>query len=249
MSNRARVGSLWRPLLLVAALASSALAQPGLPPPTLMGTVRDSGGAPVASVRVSFLGVGAVTDSAGFFLLAGLRAGAGTLSFRRIGFEPRDVTMALGDGRADSLSVVLTILPQTLPGVTTEDDPAVQLRLSDFYRHRQNGMGSYFDRKQLEALRIDRISDALRRVPGIRVTSQGGRYQVRVGRTSGLRDCPPDFWLDGIRAPYLNVDDVPLRDVEALEVYKGPSSLPPELINRFGNPACGAVVIWTRVPG
>lgn len=201
------------------------------------------------SVRVSFLGVGAVTDSSGFFLLPGLRAGAGTLSVRRIGFEPRDVALALADGRTDSLLIVLTVIAHTLPGVTTEVDPAVELRLSDFYRHRQNGMGSYFDRKELEALRVTRISDALRRVPGVRVMSDRGRYQVRVGRSSGLRDCPPDFWIDGVRAPYLNIDDVPLRDVEALEIYKGPSSLPPELSNRFGNPSCGAVVIWTRVPG
>jgi hypothetical protein len=45
------------------------------------------------------------------------------------------------------------------------------------------------------------------------------------------------------------VDDVPMIDVEAIEIYKGPSALPPELNTRLGNPGCGAVVIWTRVPG
>jgi hypothetical protein len=52
-----------------------------------------------------------------------------------------------------------------------------------------------------------------------------------------------------VRAPMLGVDDIPLQVIEALEVYRGPSGLPPEFNNRMGNPSCGAIVIWTRVPG
>ena len=70
-----------------------------------------------------------------------------------------------------------------------------------------------------------------------------------MGRSGGGRDCPPDIWVDGVRATGMSVDDVPLTDVEALEMYRGPAGLPPEMNNRFGNPACGALVIWTRLPG
>ena len=46
----------------------------------------------------------------------------------------------------------------------------------------------------------------------------------------------------------MSIDDVGVHDVEAVEVYRGPSGLPPEFNDRFGHPACGSIVIWTRVP-
>jgi hypothetical protein len=87
-------------------------------------------------------------------------------------------------------------------------------------------------------------------MPGVRiVTDRAGRAMLRMGRSSMGRDCPPEFWIDGIRAQFLGVDDVPVSDIEALEVYRGPSGLPPEFNSRFTNSQCGAVIIWTRVPG
>jgi hypothetical protein len=45
------------------------------------------------------------------------------------------------------------------------------------------------------------------------------------------------------------VDDIGIHDVEALELYRGPAGLPPEFNDRLGRPNCGAIVIWTRLPG
>jgi hypothetical protein len=87
----------------------------------------------------------------------------------------------------------------------------------------------------------------MRRIPGLGLTpDRNGRLQLRVSRGG---NCIPDFWIDGQYAAHLNIDDVPLSDVEALEIYRGPTGLPPEYNNRFGNPGCGAIVIWTRLPG
>lgn len=248
MSRRVRVHFLAWPLLLTVATSSRGIAQTNLA--TIVGIVRDTAGAPLGLAQISLQGIRGTSDSAGRFALGGLTPGTATLHVRRIGFEPRDTSLELVGGRTDSLVVALAMLAASLPGVTTEADALMQLRLSDFYRHRQGGMGYYFDRKELESLRVNRISDVLRRIPGIRlIPDRSGRYQVRMGRTGGGRACPPDFWIDGVRAPFLNVDDLPLADVEALEVYKGFPGLPPEFTHRFGNPECGAVVIWTRVPG
>jgi len=248
MSHCARACSFWRPLLLLAVVTSHGFAQ--AIPARVTGTIRDTNGTAVPLARLSLNGVGGLSDSAGHFLLGGLPAGTGTLSVRRIGFQPLDIALDLAAGRTDSLRVVLAILPQELAGVTTESDTYARVRLADFYRHRQNGMGYYLDRKEIEAKKVQRTTDLLRRIPGVRLApDRWGRLQLRMTRSAGLRECPPDFWIDGVRAPFLNADDVPLNDVEALEVYRGPASLPPEFITRFGNPGCGAVVIWTRVPG
>lgn len=246
MITRARGRSLWGPLLLTV-WTSSGIAQASSA--RLVGSVRDSGGGPVALAQFSLQRVRGFSDSAGLFRLEGLSAGVVILHVRRMGFEPLDLTLELAVGRTDSLSIVLTMVPRELAEVTTEAEARPSQHLADFYRHRQNGLGYYYDRKDIVAAKVQRTSDLLRRLPGVRlVPDRSGRYQVRMGRTSGGRDCPPDFWIDGIRAAFLNVDDVPLMDVDALEIYKGASALPPEYNTRVGSPACGVIVIWTSLP-
>jgi hypothetical protein len=246
MDNIARVGSRGGALLMLMTASADVFAQ--APRVTLFGTVRDTSGTPVALARLSSSGLLALTDTAGRFAFAGLPSGAATVAVRRLGFEPRDTSFDLVLGRTDSLHFVLTVLPRDLPGVTA--DARGDVRLSEFYRHRRSSEGHFFDRQEIEERRVTRISELLRRVPGIRLsTDRIGRSQVRIGRTSGGRDCPPDFWIDGMRVPYLQVDDVPLVDVEALEIYHGPAGLPPEYNARMGNPGCGTIVIWTRTPG
>jgi len=238
----------WRPLLFVAAIAQVSVAQQSA---RVSGTVRDSSGHPIAMVRLSAGGAHTITDSAGRFSLAGLAAGPSPLLVRRLGFEPLDTTLTLVVGRWDTVAFVLALLPHDLPGITTDMDAILRERLPDFYRHRTTGGGFYFDRRDIEARQPTYLSDLLRSLPGTRVMmDRTGRGTLRMNRSSsGTRDCPPDIWLDGIRAEGLNVDDVGIHDVEAVELYRGPAGLPPEFNDRLGRPSCGAVVIWTRLPG
>lgn len=237
-------------LALSLVLATSSLAQSAMGGGRLIGTVRDSGGVPVPSAQISSSGIRTMTDTGGRFVLPGLPFGSIAVNIRRLGFEPRDTSLTLVDGRENSLFIVLIGIPHELAGVTTEAETRARRWLAEFHRRRQGNVGTFFDRAQIEERHVQRISDLMRRLPGVRISiDRNGRQQLRMGRSSGGRDCPPDFWIDGVRATGLNVDDVPLQDVEALEIYKGPSAIPPELNSRFGNPGCGAVVIWTRVPG
>lgn len=211
----------------------------------VVGHVRDSAGTPIVAAQVSSAAHRTLTDTAGRFSLDGLPAGTVLIRFRRLGYEPRDSSMVVSADHRDSMRVVLIALPIELAGVSSE---AARLVLVDFYRHKSTGTGRYFDRAQIEAFNARETSDILRRLPGIQLRPDAnGRLILRMGRSSG--NCPPDFWIDGVRAAFLNVDDIPLNDIEALEVYNGPAGLPPEYLNRFGNPTCGAVVIWTRLPG
>lgn len=236
---------------LAAAPLSAQLASIGA---SLHGSVRDPSGSPVpfalitvADVR-GIADIRGVADSAGRFSITNLGAGRTSVLVRRLGFTPRRVSLTLVEGRVDSMQIVLAAIPFELAGITTE--AATYGRMADFNRHRVNGQGIYLDREELEKRRTPRLSDVLRRMPGVRVvTDRTGRSLLRMGRSSSGRDCPPEFWIDGVRAQFLGVDDVPVSDIEALEVYRGPSGLPPEFNSRFTNAQCGAVIIWTRVPG
>jgi len=238
----------WRPLLFVAAVAHAGVAQQAA---RVAGTVRDTSGRPIAMVRLTSGTTHALTDSAGRFALANLPLGSTALVVRRLGFKPLDTTLALVSGRSDTIAFVLAMLPQKLPGVTSDMDAILRDRLPEFYRHRSIGGGFYFDRRDIDARQPQYLSDLLRSLPGTRMmTDRSGRGTMRMTRSSGGgRDCPPDVWLDGVRAEGLNVDDVGIHDVEAVELYRGPAGLPPELNDRLGRPNCGAIVIWTRLPG
>ena len=243
-----RLAPSWRPLplLLTLALAASASGQTGRA--SLTGIVRDTGRVPLALVYVSVAGVSIATDSSGRFAFHGLAVGPTRLVARRLGFEPQETSIELAADRADTVTIILAMLARDLPGVTTT--ALGTARLLDFERHRLSGAGLYLDRQQIETRRAHYLSDLLRRMPGVRIlTDRNGRAVLRMGRTSGGRDCPPDFWIDGVRAQFFSVDDMPVGDIEALEVYRGPSGLPPEYNARLGNPGCGTIVIWTRVPG
>lgn len=215
---------------------------------SLHGRVRDETGAPIGFALVTVADIRGIADSAGRFTFTNLAAGSTNVLIRRLGFSPRRVSVTLVDGRADSLDVILASFPIELAGINTEATTIG--KLADFERHRVHGQGIYLDRAELEKRRTPRLSDVLRRVPGVRIVSdRSGRTLLRMGRSSSGRDCPPEFWIDGVRSQFLGVDDVPVSDIEALEIYRGPSGLPPEFNSRFSNAQCGAIIIWTRIPG
>lgn len=235
-------------LLVLAAFAYPIRGQANRVGASLRGFVHDEAGAPIAFAHISVASVVGVADSVGRFSLTGLAPGSTHVVIRRIGFTPRRVEVTLAEGRTDSVDVILASFPLALAGITTE--ASTTGRMAEFERHRTNGHGIYLDRAELEQRRTPNLSDVLRRLPGVRIgTDRNGRTLLRMGRASTGRDCPPEFWIDGIRAQYLGVDDVPVSDIEALEVYRGPSGLPPEFNARFTNAQCGAVIIWTRIPG
>lgn len=234
-------------LLLMAVVAAAGQVVGAQSRTTLIGSVRDSTGAAVPLAQLAVGEMRAFTDSAGRFNLVGLPTGTSSIAIRRLGFAPKNLEIELADGRTDSIHVVLVVLPAQLPGLVADAEARERIRLVDFYRHRDSGHGYYFNRRELDSIRVNRLSDLMRRIPGLRlVQDRRGRLQLQMSRSGA---CTPDFWIDGQRAPFLSIDDIPLVDVEALEVYRGPSALPPEYNVRFGNPACGAVIIWTRLPG
>ena len=207
-----------------------------------MGVVRDSAGAPVARAQLTMGAAQAESDSVGRYRLPGLPAGVGTLRVRRVGYAPIVADVDIAGGATRVLNIYMRAVPEVLPEVVTRAVPDDRVGLADFYRHREIGNGVFFNRKEIEAKKAARLSDILRRLPGIRfVAERTGRQQLRMSRSN----CVPDFWIDGQRAPFLNVDDVPLQDIEAFEVYRGESGVPPEFNNR-GSRQCGAIVIWTR---
>ena len=222
--------------------------------PILVGKVHAPEGPGIPLVRISakVSGQTSLSDSTGHFTLRGLDTGNVAFTVRRIGFEPSEFTVSLDSGETFTLDLTLNQSVVELQQVDVNAESRVREALRMFYRHKEaEGGGTFITRADIEKQHAQTLSDVMRTVPGLVLTPGRvmGQDAVRTARSSMGRDCPVVFWLDGARAPWLNIDDIPPMDVEAIEVYRGAATLPPEYNDNKATPACGPIAIWTRVPG
>jgi hypothetical protein len=219
----------------------------------ISGTVKDSAGTPIPGVEVVLLQLkGAVySDSLGVFRFANIPAGKRELHFRRLGFAPKSVDTEIGEGKTVDVAIVLDASATSIEGMTVEEATRRRQMLSDFYDRSSRGFGHFVTRDQIEKRNPMNLSDMMRMIPGARLTPVRGTGQaaLRFSRAQGPRDCPPQYWVDGVKTWNLNIDDIVPQDVEGIEVYSGASTVPPQFNTKEGTTVCGVILIWTRVPG
>ena len=238
-------------LLAVAGSASPASAQARA---ALVGVVRDSAGNPVPGAEVRLIGDAdaiARTNDSGGFRLAALRTGPASFRFRRMGFLPATVNLVLRGGQTDSLVLALTMTTVSLATVLVEDEYLARSHrlLPGFWDRRSRGFGNYMTRDEIEKREPREFVDIVRLMPGVTIQTRSGRAVIRFNRGSQRTDCPPQYFVDGMRIDNMSPDEMTPQDVEAIEVYAGPATTPPQFAPRPNTLTCGAVVIWTRLPG
>lgn len=216
------------------------------------GLVRDTSGAPVRDALVSIVALNMVarTDTAGAFRLLRVPAGRATFLIRRMGFAPVQFYWDVTGLPSDTMNVTLRSRPLELaPIVVSERETRRFLYIDDFYRRRERGQGHFITRAEIEARRTSRLSDVVRSIPGLRLVRTRGGFGVRfVSAASVQRDCAPMIWLDGQRAPGMELDELQASDIEGIELYNGPSTTPLRFSQHHFT-TCGTIVIWTRLPG
>lgn len=220
---------------------------------TLVGWIRDAGGHPLtnADVTIGSMNALARTDSTGRFILRDLDAQKVEVMIRRLGFDAETFDFTLHAGQVDSVAVQMQQNAQLLDEMRT--NAALSHRfytLEEFYKRRDRGGGAFLTRAEIEQHHTTVLTEVLREVPGIRIVRAG-----RNGKNGGVRfqsaraNCPPELWIDGQRAHNTEVDDIIATDVEAMELYPGPSTTPMEFSQQSSSYNCGTIVIWTRLPG
>jgi Carboxypeptidase regulatory-like domain/TonB-dependent Receptor Plug Domain len=246
-------GVLTRGPAICALLAASAVAGAQTQYASLVGVVRDSAGHPIPSVEVRLRGSSegyTRTDDSGGFRLLGLPAGAVSVTARRLGFAPASMEVKLRAGHVDSLVLSLTATVAAIEGVLVEDeyDARSHRLLAGFWDRRSHGFGNFVTRDEIEKRDPHDFVDVVRMMPSVRVETRNGRNVIRLSHAT-LRDCPPQYWVDGLRIEAASPDEFVPQDVEAVEVYSGPATIPPQFTARVSSNTCGAIVIWTRIPG
>jgi hypothetical protein len=219
----------------------------------LAGRVTDTAGAPLRDADIGIIAARRLvrTDSTGRFYFAQIPDGRQEVSVRRLGFTPRKIFVH-ADSLPDTLRVALAAEPHVLAGVgVTASETRLRRGIEDFYRRRVKGVGTYWTRDDIDARHTQRTSDLMRGAPGLRlVRIVGGGLGVRMQSTSIVRrDCIPMIWVDGQRAPGLEVDDILTQDIEGIEIYSGPATTPTQFSQYSSSSTCGTIVFWTRIPG
>jgi len=202
---------------------------------------------PLEGALVSVVGTGdsLVTGKDGLFRFDALPVGRRVLRVELLGMRSRDVPVDVDARRPASLSLVLTVSVIPVADLLVSVQRTIPVnKLYDFYRRMAHGDGVFFTRQDIARRHPVSVPDLLRQVSGIDVGSGPvGRTTVTMGRRKG---CEPEYYVDGARAPHLDLDDLPPSDVAGLEVYRGNSEVPIEF-KAFDR--CGAIIVWTRSPG
>jgi carboxypeptidase family protein/TonB-dependent receptor-like protein len=218
----------------------------------LRGVVVDSAGAPIPQADIGIVALHRLTrsDDQGRFSLNKLKGDTVELSVRRLGYEPRVLRVAL-DTAPDSVHIVMKEQPEILSEMSVSAHMRrLRLGVEEFYRRRALGTGTYFTREDIQARHAHSTSDILRNTPGVRFVRTSSGLGVRFANTSIVRrDCMPMIWIDGQKAPAMEVDDIPVNDIEAIELYSGASTTPYQFAEQMRNSSCGTIAVWSRVPG
>ena len=240
-------------LAISTAVAGPARAQRAAAPRTgslaLTVSVTDTAHAPVdgAEVVIPSLGLRGRTNVAGRLVFDSLPAGDYVVVARRFGFLP-DSQRARLVGTIGALVFRLRPSAYRLDTALVES-AALRDKMVDFERRRASGRGTYITRGDIERRNPIALADILRNVRGLSVRNTSGRTELRFVRAStrlDAGDCPPEMWIDGVRAFGATVDEVDPGEVEGIELYRGLGQIPAQYLSRTS--ACGLVIIWTRSP-
>ncbi len=218
------------------------------------GQVTDESGAPLRSVHVTVDdAVGdALTDAAGRYVILGMPAGSQMLMMRAIGYGALRVPVEL---RSDDTVAVsgslhaLTVL-DTLQVTASRTNSVMR----DLLERLRTGSGYAVFGEQLRGM--NSLASALWLLPALNVdatrrvqyliagdSTEGSQTSIAVYGRVGLRICPADVWIDGLRTEAGMLTTLSTRSLIAVEWYPRRSTAPLRYEPR--EEACGVLLVWT----
>lgn len=162
----------------------------------------------------------------------------------------------LGD-QSDSATV-----PQTLPPVSVTSKLGKPARLAythkfdEFYARRARGPGIFITREQIDSAFKATTPELLQMIPGVFIRQELLQWRIQFPRCGGARSprritrggfAPTELVAVFVDGQYMQestdeLSEINPAQIEAIEVYKGPSELPADARGR----GCGAIYLWLR---
>ena len=196
-------------------------------------------------VEIRSLGLRTTSDSLGAFRIRGITAGEVRVDLRALGFQ----SIALQVGIAEDSIAVIEVLFRAVPLPTLDVTSGLRRgdeRMRGFHERRSAGFGRFVTRDDIERREVFDTKELLRGMPGVRLVGD----RVQMASSSSTPRCLVQYFVDAIHiagAPFDFLRQFRPRDIEGIEVYRGPAETPPDFSR--GGAQCGVIAIWTRTPG
>ncbi len=208
-------------------------------------TIDAQTGMPIvgASITIPLLSRAVISDEGGHFLHSTLEPGSYVVQVHAVGYIPSAKAFDLTTGQSVTHEFQLTTVPPVLPQVVVNGrtGSVVGRRFEDFDRRRASKRGQFLTRAEIEARSAVNLSDLLQTMRGIRTECAGFTCIIETARST--HGCRPAFFVDGRMSTTFG-PTTPVRDIEGIEVYLGPSEIPAEYLGP--DSGCGAIGIWTK---
>jgi hypothetical protein len=242
----------------LALLAAITIASPCLiSAQTINGRVVDAitrqpvGGAELRLMIADVMVANAVSDSAGQFRLAARRQGRYQILATRLGYADAESRfIELMNDQTVNAELVMSSQAVKLAPLTLNVPRDRYLESKGFYERMQSGTGDFLTGPEIQKRNTLSLVELLRGMRGVKIQRiNNSRQEVYFAGAN----CHPVIVLDGVTVRYggrnvgtqQTLDDlVPVAHLDAVEVYRGGSGVPPEY--EAPNASCGVILLWTR---
>jgi hypothetical protein len=239
----------------------AAQSSPAGPSPRVFGTidgvVSDTNLVPLHAAFVTIVGtpIRLGTGPNGRFRITKLQAGQYLVIVKRVGYRPTSAIVHVPADDTLRLAYTLAPIATELAPVIVSERP-FSLRMSEFAARRRAGFGEFMTQEEIETRNPVYATELFRKFSSINVSpsrtsalTQWFALSRREGANPSLGACPMAVFLDAVPLPTpFNLDLLPSpRDIGGIEVYAGPSTVPPQ----FSGPdrSCGVILVWTKDGG
>lgn len=193
-----------------------------------------------------------VSGQNGSVVFDSVTPGRAELTVRAIGFKPTSLYVTISAG-VNAVTVNLANGAVVLEDIRVVGGRQVLGRHEDFDdRVRRGDASAFVTQAEIEQRNPASLSQLLRRLPGVRIADSLGSVVVISTRGQKLSrgapvQCVMRITVDGvILSASTSLDAVIPKDVYGVELYYGPSRVPPALAGSRTDSWCGLVAIWTR---
>ncbi len=218
---------------------------------SVSGKIVLEGGATGGGSRVELVGTDNVVmaNQNGEFTMTGLPSGSHVLLARHLGYGAASIPVDLTSHEQQKVAITLPKFVSIMDPVLVTARRNRSLDRVGFSKRMKSGTGQYIGPDQIEKIHPYRLTDILRRMPGIRIaySGRGETIESSRGTDSFSGGACTVYYVDG--TPWLSMEPGDVNDfvggqeVVAVEAYQGPH-VPPEFTQGPGN--CLTIVLWTK---
>lgn len=193
------------------------------------------------------------SDSAGNFLIGGLKAGHYLVQIRHVGYVAIDTWFDFKDSQKVEADLLMRPLTTQLSTVLVRDAATrlKSVREQEFEEHRHSTGGRVFPPELLEKEQNRAVAHiVLARTPGIRSVKVGGSGETIGSSRGGWSSCSSQIILNGMVMyrpgfPLYDLNQINSMDVIGMIYYTFPET-PERYLGQNSGAGCGTLVIWTK---